>query len=37
LTIPVGAIAISDPVEVKMPALTDVGVSEPPLQHRSHP
>ena len=27
VTIPVGALAISDPVEMKVPALTDVGVS----------
>ena len=27
VTIPVGAIAISDPVEMKVPALTDIGVS----------
>lgn len=27
VTIPVGAIAVSDPVEMKVPALTDVGVS----------
>ena len=27
VTIPVGAIAISDPVEMKVPALTDIGIS----------
>ena len=27
VTIPVGAIAVSDPVEMKVPALTDIGVS----------